>query len=248
MGLREEMYEQGKRLFRLRGYLPIFFLPILFLALYESYWLESLIGETADDVYDAFCIAIAVLGLLIRYVTVGSVPKSTSGRNTGRLKGDVLNTTGMYSIVRHPLYFGNCLIFMGLMMHPGVWWLAVMAPMYFILYYERIMFAEEEFLRQRFGDTYCQWSERTPAFWPSLSLWVKPSMSFSLRTAVKREYSTTFGVSTAFAAIDYLEDILGNGILEWEPDTSIPFVAILFLFTIIGILRHKTRLLHISGR
>jgi len=52
-----------------------------------------------DQVWEILCLAISLLGLGVRIVTVGYVPKGTSGRNTRGQKANVLNTTGMYSLV-----------------------------------------------------------------------------------------------------------------------------------------------------
>ena len=44
-----------------------------------------------------------------------------------------------------------------------VWWLPVIYSLAFWIYYERIMFAEEAFLRQKFGETYRRWAATTPS-------------------------------------------------------------------------------------
>ena len=45
----------------------------------------------------------------------------------------------------------------------------------FWLYYERIMLAEEEFLRARYGKAFDDWAARTPAFLPNFRHWVPPT-------------------------------------------------------------------------
>jgi len=77
------------------------------------------------------------------------VPKNTSGR-TNSLIAERLNTTGMYSIVRHPLYLGNFLIVFGIVLFIQVLWFGIIVLAGYWFYYERIIFAEEEFLRKRF--------------------------------------------------------------------------------------------------
>ena len=104
------------------------------------------------DYWGLFCLAVALVGLGVRAFTVGCVPERTSGRNTK--EGHVanrLNVAGMYSIVRHPLYLGNFIIWIGVAMYCAVWWLVAIVALLFCVYYERIIFAEEEFLRYRFG-------------------------------------------------------------------------------------------------
>ena len=50
---------------------------------------------------------------MIRIYTVGTTPAGTSGRNRDKQIAEKLNKTGVYSIIRHPLYLGNLLIWLG---------------------------------------------------------------------------------------------------------------------------------------
>ena len=59
-------------------------------------------------------VIICIVGFLVRFYTIGTTPKGTSGRNTQEQVADVLNFDGMYSMLRHPLYLGNYLIWFGL--------------------------------------------------------------------------------------------------------------------------------------
>ncbi len=101
------------------------------------------------------------------YLTVGFAPKNTSGRNTaaGQM-ADELNVTGIYSIVRHPLYVGNFFMWLGPVLFLRSVWFTIVFCLVYWLYYERIMFAEEQFLRRKFGDAYDKWSEKVKAFIP----------------------------------------------------------------------------------
>src|SRR5262245_19709566 len=103
MKLSDRLSDTGSFLFRWRSYLP---LAPLFAASYAGPRIDP--GSAATRVaWDAVCLAVALIGLAVRVVTVGTAARGTSGRNTRAQKADVLNTTGIYSIVRHPLYVGN---------------------------------------------------------------------------------------------------------------------------------------------
>ena len=145
MGMREEFEAAGNWLFRRRGYLPLLLFPLLLLA--ASGDTAQAGGSGLGAVWEAFCVAVALGGLALRIATVGFVPKDTSQRNTGRPQAETLNTTGLYSVVRHPLYVGNYLMWLGVALFTRAWWAPVIVSLVFWLYYERIMFAEEEFLR-----------------------------------------------------------------------------------------------------
>lgn len=62
-------------------------------------------------------IFLSVLGFWIRSVAIATTPKGTSGRNTkeGQV-AESLNTTGIYSMIRHPLYLGNYLMWIGIVL------------------------------------------------------------------------------------------------------------------------------------
>ncbi len=114
------------------------------------------------------CFGISLTGLAMRAYIVGCAAPGTSGRNRGAQVAESLNTTGAYSLVRHPLYFANAIMWLGPLLYPRSFWPALVLVLVFWLYYERIMFAEEEFLRGKYGQAFLDWAARTPAFLPKL--------------------------------------------------------------------------------
>lgn len=248
MQLREQLEKQGRWLFKGRSYLPLIALPLVFLALGEPYKLEQMIGAAAINYWNGFCIIISFLGLIIRGVTVGYAPAGTSGRTTDRPEAARLNTSGMYSMIRHPLYLGNFLIILGITLFVQVWWLALITILAFWLYYERIMLAEEEFLRTEFGDSFREWTEKTPAFIIRLKDWKKPDLSFSIKNVLKREYAGFFVIVTSFTFLKILGDIFTKGALIINSRWIFAFIAGLFIFLILRTLKKKTKLLDVEGR
>jgi len=212
MALREDLERQGNWLFRRRSYLPLLGIPILLIALINSEYLERIFGDSVDNFWGFFSISISFLGLAVRCITVGYVPRGTSGRNTKSQVAETLNTTGMYSIVRNPLYLGNFIIILGLTLFIQVWWFALIVWVGFWIYYERIVLAEEEFLRKKFGDTFLQWAEKTPVFFPNFKNWKKPNLPFSFKTVLRREFSTFFSIIASFSFSSAFR--LSRGLLE----------------------------------
>lgn len=137
MALREKLEEQGNWLFRWRSYLPLLFIPLLLIALRNGEFVEKVFGDDIGDWWESAAIFISLLGLVIRAFRVGYVPRGTSGRNTRSQAAAVLNTTGMYSVTRNPLYLGNFIIILGVVLFIQVWWLALITWIGFWLYYER---------------------------------------------------------------------------------------------------------------
>jgi protein-S-isoprenylcysteine O-methyltransferase Ste14 len=248
MALREDFEKSGNWLFRWRSYFPLIIFPVLLIALSESTYLEREYGRLVKFFWEVFCVAISFAGLFVRCIVAGYVPKRTSGRNTKEQKAETLNTTGMYSIIRHPLYLGNFLIFLGMILFTGVLWFILFAISAFWLYYERIMFAEEEFLRRKFGELFLNWAEETPAFIPCFRKWRQPVMSFSPKNVLKREYTAVFVITAAFTFMDIASDILTKGKLEMDLFWQISFAVALIIYLVLRALRTQTNILNVEGR
>lgn len=246
MPLIEEFETTGKWLFRWRSYLPLILIATFIISVgHFSYPFNS---HFLDELWEVFCLLIGLFGLVIRALTAGFVPRNTSGRNTVHQVADSLNTEGMYSIVRNPLYLGNFFMWLSITLFLRVWWAPLIYSLVFVLFYERVIFAEEMFLRRKFGDQYLDWALKTPAFFPRLSRWRKPDLEFSFRVVLRREYQSFYALIIAFFLLESGLDVyMGNGL---QFDTMwIVIVSISTLFyAVMRILHRKTKLLHVEGR
>jgi len=142
--------KQGQWLFKYRGQLPL----LLFLLIIITYFIEvkALLRTHNIGTYGLTLLFI-VIGFLIRGWTIGTTPSGTSGRNRQHQEAQELNTNGIYSIVRHPLYLGNFLIWQGLAIYTLSYGFVFVFIILFALFYERIMYAEEQFLWRKYGST-----------------------------------------------------------------------------------------------
>lgn len=246
MPMIEELEGSGKWLFRWRSYLPLIFFVFVFASFgYFSYPFDS---PFLDQLWELGCLLVGCFGQTIRALTASSVPRRTSGRNTEQQVAETLNTTGMYSIVRNPLYLGNFFLGLAVALFLRVWWLPIFYIPIFILYYERIIFAEEMFLRRKFGDAYVEWAARTPAFFPRISQWRRPELPLSFRTMIRREYQGFYGfVLSLFVLEQAVELYMGHG---WHIDALwvwiMSFSTCFYLVT--RFLHKKTNLFHVDGR
>ncbi len=185
MALKNELRTQGDFLFRYRSYLPLVILIAGFLVyLFQDFMFTG----TQKTTYDIVCLGVALFGLLIRVITIGYSGDNTSGRNTSEGQiADEVNRTGPYATVRHPLYVGNYFMWLGLaMLTQNVWFCVAFTFLYWV-YYERIMYAEEMFLIDKYKSDYTDWSAVTPAFIPSLGQWTRPKYRFSWRKVIRQE-------------------------------------------------------------
>lgn len=246
MDLNKQFEKEGKWLFRWRSYLPLLML-LLFIPAFQHLNLPER-SYSLDQLWEALCLTVALFGLGIRVLTVGYVPRGTSGRNTVRQNADTLNTTGIYSMVRHPLYLGNFFMWLGVSMFVRLWWFSLIVTLIFWIYYERIMFAEEAFLQKKFGDVFLKWAETTPSFFPDFRGWKSPDLAFSLKTVLKREFSTLFSIVATFALLEVLEDIFTEGRVIFDTMWVIAFAGSLLLYLAFLILKKKTKLLDVEGR
>lgn len=241
MALAQELERLGNWLFRRRSYLPLLLLVVFLLALAE---LGKVPGHTPPgQFWEFFCLAVSSLGLLVRLLTVGFVPRGTSGRNTLKQVAEVLNTSGMYAIVRHPLYLGNFLMWLGIALFLQVWWLALLIVLIFWLYYEKIMYAEEAFLQAKFGESFLVWAEQTPLFIPRPSRWRAPTLQFSWRSALKREYASFFAMIATFFSLHLLSRLWLQRTLTLAPVWLVIFFSSLTLYLAVRFLKKKTHLL-----
>ncbi|MEZ4889707.1 MAG: hypothetical protein R2779_03820 [Crocinitomicaceae bacterium] len=105
MALVHSFETSGNKLFRYRGQIPV----ILFiLAIPVVYFTDYEFIKDNDILYYTLlitCALISVSGQIIRSIAIGTSNKNTSGRNTkeGQV-AEALNTEGIYSTLRHPLY------------------------------------------------------------------------------------------------------------------------------------------------
>ena len=241
MALIHSLESDGGRLFRYRGQIPV----ILFLvALPVIYFTDySVLNNLWFNVIRSVAIFATVAGFVFRAWAIGTTPKGTSGRNRDEQVAESLNTKGVYSMVRHPLYVGNYFMWLGIVIYVINPWFVVLFTLAFWLYYERIMFAEERFLERTFGDTYTDWSLKVPAFIPRFSAFVKGGVPFSLKSILRREYSGFLATVFGFLFVDVVRDYFVSGKLALNYNYAIVLGVALFITLLLRTLKHHTQVL-----
>lgn len=244
MALIEEFNRSGNWLFKRRGYLPVILLVAAIVCLaFRDY-------TTYKTIYcrDIIYLVVSLSGLSVRILTIGQTPKNTSGRNIAGQKAEILNTTGIYSLVRHPLYLGNFIIWLGISIFLESIMFVLLFILVFWLYYERIMFAEEFFLREKFGQAYLDWSENTPAFLPRFRNWKASNLRFSWKNVLKREYNGFVNIFITFTILDFARNYFSSG----KPYPSVLWRyligAAIIIWFILRTLEKNTNLFRLEGR
>jgi protein-S-isoprenylcysteine O-methyltransferase Ste14 len=248
MPLREDLEKQGAWLFKRRSYLPLLLIPLFVIALKRSDIIERIYGSNIGDIWESIAVIVSFLGLGVRCLTAGFAPRGTSGRNTRWQAAETLNTTGIYSLTRNPLYLGNFIIMLGVTLFIEVWWLALIVWVGFWLYYERIIFTEEEFLRQKFGSEFIAWAVKTPMIIPNFKNWRKPSLPFSFKTVLRREFSTYFAIVAVYFFLEIAEELFTEKRFFVHSSWLIFFFVSMAIYFTLLILKKKTHILDVSGR
>lgn len=246
MAMREELEHSGNWLFRWRGYLPLV-LICGFLAVMRTHEFPGH-SEKIEHIWEAICLLVSLCGLGIRVATIGYTPRGTSGRNTEKQDAETLNTAGLYSVVRNPLYLGNFVMYLGIALLTGVWWLVLIYVLVFWLYYERIIFAEESFLRRQFGQEYLDWAAVTPVIVPRLKGYRRPPLSFSLKNVLRREYNGFFALVLIMALFEVVGDLFAHRGLELDRGWAVIIGVSFVIWITLRSLKRHTTVLNVEGR
>lgn len=83
-----------------------------------------------------------------------------------RLFKKYLTTTGPYSFVRNPIYVGNLLICLGLVISSELLWFAPIAFFYCFGIYSFVVRYEEGHLLEKYGEDYRKYLLEIPRWWP----------------------------------------------------------------------------------
>ena len=246
MALIQSFEKQGNFLFKYRGQFPVFLfvlsVPFIYLTDY------TLINYKEHNLFMLIAILISVLGFCVRFYTIGTTPKGTSGRNTKEQVAEVLNSSGMYSTVRHPLYLGNYLIWLGISLASFNIYFVIIMSLLFWIYYERIMFAEERFLERKFGEDYLNWASKLPVFLPSILNFKKSDTTFSVFTVLRREYASVLAAVVGFVFIEILRNYFSTNNWSISDVTVYVLCGTIIIVLILRSLKHYTSLLDEKGR
>jgi protein-S-isoprenylcysteine O-methyltransferase Ste14 len=245
MALVHEFENSGNWLFKRRSWLPVFIILAGVVMMYLGNR-QAILYDMRDEL---IFLGVSILGEIIRILTVGFAPKNTSGRNTvnGQI-ADELNVTGIYSLLRHPLYLGNFFMWLGPVLFIRSVGATIVFMLIYWLYYERIMFAEEQFLRRKFGEIYDKWSKKVSSFIPRSFHFIRPSLPFSLRTVLKREYNSFVNIFVIFTILDLFrnyflsERIYLTGIWIWL------LVGAGLIWLVVRTIEKRTHWLDVEGR
>jgi protein-S-isoprenylcysteine O-methyltransferase Ste14 len=109
------------------------------------------------------------------------------------------------------------------------------------------MFAEEQFLRRKFGDIYTSWASNTPAFIPRFKNFRKPSLPFCWKKVLKKEKNGLVAVFLIF----FLFYASGRYISQMPINDTFLLIACIVsivLYLVLKYFKKYTKVLDESGR
>ena len=176
---------------------------------------------------------VTLIGQLIRVMTIGLVYIIRGGKDR-RVYAEDLVTTGIFAHCRNPLYVGNILILVGLgIASNSLLFMAVFTPL-FLFFWQAIVMAEENYLRNKFGeqyDAYCKRVDRWLINFKGLGNTMR-SMEFKWKRVIIREYNSTYIWMTGAVLIVMKHFYFHEVRFDFQENLPV-FIAILILLMLL---------------
>ncbi len=242
MSEQNQLEKLGNQFFKYRGQIPVLFFIVAFGFMHYF----PMYANWRNSNYIGLAIALVVLGHFIRALAVGKRAAHTSGRNRDEQVAEALNSSGIYSMVRHPLYLGNITTYIGWAVFTGIDWLVPIFLILFVAYYRLIIYAEEQFLTRKFGQAYLDWRKQTPLLLPAFWKYKSNLQPFSWKVVLENEYSGwAASMTTAFVLVLFQNYVLGE-----LPDKQNTLLAMALFIVVFGLgmryLKKKTRVFKVD--
>jgi protein-S-isoprenylcysteine O-methyltransferase Ste14 len=241
MTILEQFLRDGDRLFRWRSHFPLLMVPVLVAGVIERPQpFSSMVVERA---WEVLAVLVALAGVALRVWAVGTAPSGTSERSTTSPRASQLRTSGLYSMLRHPLYLANGLMGLGIALFPGIWYLPPIVVLGTLLYYERIAAREEQFLTQQFGSEFHAWADRVPAIVPAFGQRVPSIQPMSWRKVLRGEFHGLLVVAASVFVLDVAQAWSRTRGWAADPIWTWTLIVVAALFLIARFLKKSTNLL-----
>ncbi len=205
----------GNFLFRYRNLVfPVVLAPILIF--------DAPVGPGEDVILDRWLdipfILVGLVGEALRVLVVGYAYIKRGGVNKS-IYADRLVTRGVFGHSRNPLYVGNMLMLLSLILVADNLYGYVVCLPFFVLAYVSIVAAEEAHLRRLFGEEYEDYCRRVNRWIPNFRGFRKSieGMRFRWGRVVVKEYTSFFAWVLGLLVIELKETVIGAAVEEHIP-------------------------------
>jgi protein-S-isoprenylcysteine O-methyltransferase Ste14 len=224
------MISIGNFLFKWRNKLFPVVILLLFLSAVPPHEIAG--KRSLEIIKDCFAILAVFSGIAIRAVVIGYAYIKRGGMKKKVYAGDLV-TGGMFGVCRNPLYVGNVLIYSGVFIMHGAPIVVLGGIGLYLFIYQCIIYAEEAYLENKFGDAYRAYCKDVPRWIPRFSNFRAASegMEFNMQRVLVKDYTTIANAIIALALIECYEYLALN---DWTL-TQHYIYALLGLVAITGL-------------
>lgn len=162
-----------------------------------------------DFILDVFALLLAAFGEAVRVITVGLEYIKRGGLNK-QVYAKQLVTGGAFTLSRNPLYIGNLLMVFALLMLTGRLPIFLLGGAVVLFLYVSLVAAEENYLREKFGDEYEAYCQKVARWLPNLRgvRGIFHDQRFNWRRVLLKENSNVYAWIVAAFLVD--------GIAHWR--------------------------------
>lgn len=183
-------------------------------------------------------------GQAVRAATIGLAYIVRGGKDK-KVYADKLVTEGIFNHCRNPLYVGNILMLLGVgILSNSLIYVGLVMPV-FLFIYQAIVLAEENFLRNKFGEEFNSYCKRVSRWQINLRGIGRTfrSMRFNVKRWILKEYNTQFVWLCGIAAI-----ILLKYPNLYQNDAAFGNTLLILVIVFLGMCYGFVRYLKKSGR
>ncbi len=190
-----------------QGWINYYRKPFLFVgALILLGWGFLTKPEPYLKISEEVSIVLEEIGLIL--IFLGIITRVFSSLSIGSHKNQKVVDTGLYSLVRNPLYLGSFLILLGVAMFTTrIDVMALMIILYIICFYPMVL-NEEKYLQDKFGDDYLAYKKTVPRIIPKLAKWQIPETMTINVSLVRKTLTDSLCVLLIVIIIEVIELLL----------------------------------------
>lgn len=222
----------GNFLFKHRSFTPVPFIVLVFVIFKPI----NMGGQ--NIIINVGGLLLSLLGEMIRVISVGYAYEGTSGRES-YLRAENLNITGIYSIVRNPLYIGNFFMFTGLVAVFSNIYALLVFGVFLVLQYYFVILSEENFLIEAYGKDYEAYCTRVRRIIPTFKDYKKNQNPFNLRKVIFKENDSVFNMLVMYVLVLLYKERVFTGSIGEPFYYIIPGVVLITGYVIIKIIKKK---------
>lgn len=206
---------------------------------------ERLFGPNYFVILLVAGLIIATSGQLIRALTIG-LKYIVRGGKDKKVYAENLVTEGLFRHCRNPLYVGNILMLLGVgLISNSFIFIIIIVPL-FCFIYQSIVLAEENYLRNKFGTAYDEYTRNVNRWLPNLGRISETiaTTTFNWRRYVIREYNTVYllMLSILIVTMTHHPDLVNLAVSDKIKISVICFLSLSTVYLIVRWLKKTKRL------